>query len=107
MTGRTPSRRAITGDDCATALRALAEPSRLELLRECRAEERSVGELCAALGAAHHFVSRHLAVLRAAGLVSARRDGRRVLYRLAPALSGRGSDAIDLGCCELRFPGSA
>lgn len=93
---------ASTGQDCASALRALAEPSRLELARRVCVGECSVSELCAALGAEHHFVSRHLAVLRAARLVVRRRVGQCVLYRRAP-ITGGDAAAIDLGCCEVRF----
>lgn len=103
MTDRAPDRVASTGDDCASALRALAEPSRLEIVRQVSAGERSVTELCAALGAESHFVSRHLAVLRGARLVTRRRDGHRVLYRRAPVVTGRAPGSIDLGCCEVRF----
>lgn len=49
-----------------------------------RAGEASVGELVGELGASQPLVSKHLRVLREAGLVSARVDGQRRLYRLRP-----------------------
>jgi DNA-binding transcriptional ArsR family regulator len=63
----------------------VAEPTRrriLDLLLGC---ERPVGDLVAALAMSQPAVSRHLRVLRDAGLVAARTDAQRRLYRLDPA----------------------
>lgn len=64
-----------------TALRMLADGTRLRLLWLLREGEHDVGGLAAAVGAARPAVSQHLAKLLLAGLVSSRREGRRVLYR--------------------------
>jgi DNA-binding transcriptional ArsR family regulator len=68
-------------DATVTVLRMLADPTRLRLLWLLRSEERDVGTLAAMVGAARPAVSQHLAKLLLAGLVSSRREGRRVLYR--------------------------
>jgi DNA-binding transcriptional ArsR family regulator len=60
---------------------AIAEPRRRHILELIAAEERSVGEIVAALDLEQPSVSKHLQVLRDVGLVSMRRDGRRALYR--------------------------
>ena len=60
---------------------AIAEPRRRAILEYLAAEERSVGDIVTALGLAQPSVSKHLQVLWDVGLVDARRDGRRVLYR--------------------------
>lgn len=60
----------------------LAEPSRRRILELLRAGERSVGELVDALAMSQPAVSRHLKVLRDAGVVDVRVDGQRRLYRL-------------------------
>lgn len=65
-------------------LTALADPSRLELLRALRAGEICVGDLQAALKTHQPKVSRHLAYLRRAGLVDTRREGRWIYYRIKP-----------------------
>ena len=65
-------------------LAVLAEPRRRRILDVLRAGEASVGELVAELGASQPLVSKHLRVLRDAGLVSARVHGQRRLYRLRP-----------------------
>ncbi|BCJ26675.1 hypothetical protein Asera_07830 [Actinocatenispora sera] len=68
-------------ETAATALRLLADPTRLRLLCLLRDAELDVGSLAAATGSARPAVSQHLAKLRLAGLVRTRRDGRRALYR--------------------------
>jgi DNA-binding transcriptional ArsR family regulator len=64
-----------------TAVRMLAEPTRLRLVWQLREGEHDVGSLAVAVGAARPAVSQHLGKLLLAGLVHSRRDGRRVLYR--------------------------
>jgi DNA-binding transcriptional ArsR family regulator len=65
-----------------TAYAALADPSRRQILDLLRTGERTVGDLVGRLKQSQPGVSKHLRVLRAAGLVMARRDGRRRWYRL-------------------------
>ena len=70
--------RAATNSD---AFNAVAEPSRRDILLFLAHRERPVEEIVAALGMHQPSVSKHLRVLREVGLVQARRDGRRRLYR--------------------------
>jgi DNA-binding transcriptional ArsR family regulator len=63
-------------------LEVIAEPTRRRILDEVRDGERSVSELVDAVGMHQPGVSRHLKVLRDAGLVEVRRDAQRRLYRL-------------------------
>jgi DNA-binding transcriptional ArsR family regulator len=60
---------------------AIAEPRRRHILEFIAAEERSVSEIVDALELGQPSVSKHLQVLRDVGLVTVRRDGRRILYR--------------------------
>jgi DNA-binding transcriptional ArsR family regulator len=62
----------------------LAEPRRRQILDLVRDGERSVGELVTALAMNQPAVSKHLRVLKEAGLVQARVDEQRRLYRLTP-----------------------
>lgn len=66
------------------ALTALAEPTRREILRLLLEEPRSVGELAAALDANQPSTSKHLRVLREAGLVHVHPDAQRRVYALRP-----------------------
>lgn len=65
-------------------LDVIAEPTRRRILDAVRDGERSVGELVDEIGMHQPGVSRHLKVLRDAGLVDVRRDAQRRLYRLRP-----------------------
>lgn len=62
----------------------LAEPNRRRILDLLREEERPVGELVRLLAASQPSVSKHLRVLRDAGLVEVRVDAQRRLYRVRP-----------------------
>ncbi|MFF9403315.1 ArsR/SmtB family transcription factor [Streptomyces sp. NPDC014744] len=66
----------------AAVLALLADRTRLALLRQLTEGEADVATLTAGCGAARPSVSQHLAKLRLAGLVSTRKDGRRVVYAL-------------------------
>jgi DNA-binding transcriptional ArsR family regulator len=64
------------------ALEVIAEPSRRQILDELRVGERAVLALVESLGMSQPAVSKHLRVLRDAGLVTVRPDGQRRLYSL-------------------------
>jgi DNA-binding transcriptional ArsR family regulator len=63
-------------------LTVIAEPTRRRILDHVREHDRSVGELVELTGMHQPGVSRHLRVLRDAGLVDVRRDAQRRIYRL-------------------------
>jgi DNA-binding transcriptional ArsR family regulator len=68
----------------ATVFQALGEPRRLEILGLLRDGERPVGELVDQLGVSQPAVSKHLRILKEAGLVDVRADAQRRLYRIRP-----------------------
>jgi DNA-binding transcriptional ArsR family regulator len=67
-----------------SAFEVLAEPHRRHILDLLREGERSVSELVRRLGLSQPGVSKHLRVLREAGLVEVRTDAQRRLYRIRP-----------------------
>ncbi|MEU0991623.1 MULTISPECIES: metalloregulator ArsR/SmtB family transcription factor [unclassified Streptomyces] len=69
-------------DVAASVLALLADRTRLALLERLGRGEADVTTLTHACGAARPSVSQHLAKLRLAGLVTARKDGRHVVYAL-------------------------
>ena len=70
-----------------TILSALAEPTRLSAMRLLHdGGEHCLCELMAEINATQSRMSRHMAVLKAAGLVTDRRDAQWVRYRIAPDL---------------------
>ena len=77
---------AAKGDDTfrrqARVLKALANESRLKIVDRLSRGECSVGELTEMIGSDPSTVSKHLAVLRAHGIVLDRRDGNVVYYTL-------------------------
>jgi DNA-binding transcriptional ArsR family regulator len=66
----------------ADVLKALAHPTRLMIVESLAKGERCVCELNELFDADHSTISKHLAVLKQAGLVSDRKDGLKVYYRL-------------------------
>ena len=66
------------------AFDVLAEPNRRRILDLLRIEERPVGDLVAELSVSQPAVSKHLRILREAGLVEVRPDAQRRLYRVRP-----------------------
>jgi DNA-binding transcriptional ArsR family regulator len=65
-----------------TTFDVVAEPTRRRILDLLLAGERAVGDLVADLAVSQPTVSRHLRVLREAGLVSSRTDAQRRVYRI-------------------------
>ena len=95
-------------------LKAMAHPSRLLILETLTGGERCVCDLQRVVGSDLSTVSKHLALMRDAGLVADRREGLQVFYRLrvpcvlgfldcvdaVRASSGRSNGGDDPGCCE-------
>ncbi len=99
---------------CAAKLKALADTTRLAVVESLMAGPRRVGELGELLGVEQSLLSHHLRVLREMGLLEAKRDGKAVIYALAPGVEGaaargrspnRATRTVDLGCCQLSFEG--
>ena len=93
---------------CATVLKALADETRLRILESLLVEEKCVNELVQELKCPQPHASHHLRILRNAGLVEGHRDGQQICYRITPTvqrvLANRQGQALNFGCCELRFP---
>jgi ArsR family transcriptional regulator len=75
----------------ATLFRLLGDDARLRILRLLAAEQLNVSELTAILGIAQSGVSRHLGLLKDAGLVEERRDAGFTFFRLSPSLQAEGN----------------
>lgn len=74
----------IASEQALQLLRVLAEPIRLQLVQCLGSGERCVCELTSELGLAQSKLSFHLKVMKDAGLITARQQGRWCYYRLAP-----------------------
>jgi DNA-binding transcriptional ArsR family regulator len=69
-------------DSVSDVFAALAHPTRRQILQDLKGHELAAGEIASRFVASGPTISRHLAVLRTAGLVSERRDANRILYSL-------------------------
>ena len=67
-----------------TAIQALADPRRREILQLIRDRELTAGEIASGFDVTRPAISQHLGVLKEAGLVSERREGTRRFYRARP-----------------------
>src|SRR5271168_3267729 len=90
----------VTKDKVDMMFRAFSDRTRLRLLNLLRGGETCVCDLVDVLALSQPKVSRHLAYLRKAGLVVARKDGLWMHYRLAPAKSQFHKSLLNcLACC--------
>ena len=87
-------------------MRALAEESRLKLVRRLLTGPCCVNELCESLGLTPYNASQNLRVLREAGLVAMEKPSQPPVYALAADLLRRmqpGTQTLDLGCCQFHL----
>ena len=85
-------------------LKAVADPSRLAVLQKLLVKERFVGELIRFLKIEPTLLSHHLSILREEGLIKARRQGKKVLYKLGQNVKISGANVgLNLGPCKLIF----
>ena len=91
--------------DPAALFRLLGDEARLRILRLLDAERLNVTELTSILGIAQSGVSRHLGLLKDAGLVDERREAGFTFFRLAPALESAARTASGRSgrCCRSQF----
>jgi ArsR family transcriptional regulator, arsenate/arsenite/antimonite-responsive transcriptional repressor len=75
----------LAPDQAQPLLRALAEPIRLQVVHALQHGERCVCDLTSDLDLAQSKLSFHLKVLKDAGLIRARQEGRWIYYRLEPS----------------------
>ncbi len=66
----------------ADTLKAIAHPTRIEILQQLQEGERCVCEIYPALNIEQPNVSRHLSILKKEGIVSSRKEGLKVIYRV-------------------------
>ncbi|MCF6277743.1 MAG: metalloregulator ArsR/SmtB family transcription factor [Anaerolineales bacterium] len=77
-----------------TFAKALADETRQKIMSLCCCKWLSVGEIVEALHVSQPTVSHHLSILRAAGLVDSRREGKQIFYSLK-------QEKIADACCQL------
>jgi DNA-binding transcriptional ArsR family regulator len=83
----------------SAVFRALADPTRRQILQELKQQELAAGEIAARFTISGPSISRHLSILKHAELIAERRDGNRILYRLLPeGIAGVVGDFLSTVC---------
>jgi DNA-binding transcriptional ArsR family regulator len=91
---------------CEPFLKALGDKTRWRIVGELLSSPITVSELATRLKVSQYNTSKHLRVLREAGIVEAVKQGKNVQCRIASALRSRAAtkkNQLDLGCCVFRF----
>jgi DNA-binding transcriptional ArsR family regulator len=97
---------AMTRIDCVAALKALSEVTRLRILRLLLRDQLGVSEISQRLKVTHYNVSKHLRILREAGLLEMEKQGKQRLYAVTGRLRNhlaQNQNVLKLDCCVLDF----
>ncbi len=97
---------AMPAADCSSILKALADRTRMRLVKVLLAKERSVNDLSEALDLSQYNVSKHLRVLKHAGIVDVKAIAQRREYCIAKPFRKRlqkKGPVLDFGCCSFDF----
>ncbi|MBO0720998.1 MAG: winged helix-turn-helix transcriptional regulator [Blastocatellia bacterium] len=91
--------------ECVNALKALGEDNRMRIIRLLMDAPLGVCEIARRLGMEYYNVSRHLRVLRDAGLLDVEKHGRERVYVVPERIlrSRAHARVLDLGCCSFQF----
>jgi DNA-binding transcriptional ArsR family regulator len=87
-------------------LKALADQTRWRIVQELLKRTLTVGELTQRLGVTQYNISKHVRILREAGIVTTQKDGKHLNCTIDPDLKqqiARNKNQLDLGCCTFRF----
>lgn len=87
-------------------LKALADDTRWRIVRELLGDSRTIGNLVERLDVSQYNVSKHVRILREAGIVETERDGKHVRCNVTENLRKqltKNQTVLDLGCCTFRF----
>jgi DNA-binding transcriptional ArsR family regulator len=87
-------------------LKALADETRWKIVSELLKNPLTIGEVGVRLDVTQYNVSKHVRILREAGIVRTRRDGQRVICEVADGLRHKLENqkgVLDLGCCTFDF----
>ena len=100
MIGKNAKQKALTQQTfarIAAEFRALADPTRLQILNELRRGERNVTQIIASIGVKQSNVSKHLALLHKAGFLARRKTGLQVFYSICDPTVG---ELCELMCAK-------
>ncbi len=96
----------MSKSDCTDILKALADRSRMRIVKVLLKEPHGVNDLAEALDISQYNVSKHLRILREAGIVDVEPDGTRREYFIVESFLERlkkEGPVLNFGCCSFRF----
>jgi DNA-binding transcriptional ArsR family regulator len=96
----------MTRIHCIAALKALGELNRLRIVRLLLKEQLGVNQVSERLKLSQYNVSKHLRILKEAGLVEMEKEGQQRLYAVVPRLKSQlaaNKNVLELDCCTFRF----
>ncbi|MBI4662925.1 MAG: winged helix-turn-helix transcriptional regulator [Verrucomicrobia bacterium] len=96
----------MPAEPCITWLKALADETRWSIVRELLVETLTVNGLVERLDVPQYNVSKHVKILRDAGIIEGKKHGREMECKVATAFRRRlkeNQNCLDLGCCTFRF----
>lgn len=97
---------AMPASDCTSILKALADPTRMRIVKRLLANDENVNDLSGQLALSQYNVSKHLRVLKHAGIVDMRAVAQRREYFIAKPFRKRlqkEGSVLDFGCCSFDF----
>lgn len=96
----------MKGAKCIPVLRALGELNRMRIMRLLLQEDLGSTTVASRLHLSQYNVSKHLRVLKEAGLLRMQKSGKERIYCVDPTLRDQlrnNRSVLDLGCCSFRF----
>jgi predicted transcriptional regulator len=96
----------VIESDCIAALKALGEETRLRILQLLFKRALSVNEISECLKVSQYNTSKHLRVMREAGLLQSEKRGKQHVYSVSAKLKTQveaNRNILDLGCCTFRM----
>ncbi len=96
----------MTGVKCMAVLKALSDLSRLRIARLLLNEQLGVSAIARRLRMSQYNVSKHVRILKEAGLVEMEKAGKQHLYGVVPSLKDHlatNRNVLELECCTFRF----
>ncbi|SRR6056297_1056616 len=98
----------VNPEQCAVYLKAIADPTRLRILRALQAGPLTVSDVALAMEMEIGLVSHHLRTLFHANIAASHREGKYVYYALNQDLLKRRArgGTLDFGCCQFQLAGA-
>ncbi len=92
----------LEASKCAVSLKAIGDPERLKIIQCLQIGPMHVGAIADVLDAEIANVSHHLQILKHAGLVEVKKQGKYAIYSLSAEVLSQ-KDVLELGCCRLQL----